>query len=135
MFLRCSYFLTKSEADVLINSVLIKRKACIPNLSVPLERRNAAEFDRLWFSCRVKIRREAESPRKSRDLVDKPNATRNCPTVGREMMLNEFGEMTSEVLNCLTMERETLQHEFAEMTKAVPSCTTRKKLYSMKLVQ
>ena len=28
MFLRCSYFLTKSEADVLINSVLIKRKAC-----------------------------------------------------------------------------------------------------------
>ena len=29
MFLRCSYFLAKSEADVLINSVLIKRKACI----------------------------------------------------------------------------------------------------------
>ena len=28
MFLRCSYFLAKSEADVLINSVLIKRKAC-----------------------------------------------------------------------------------------------------------
>ena len=29
MFLRCSYFLAKSEADVLINSVLIKRRACI----------------------------------------------------------------------------------------------------------
>ena len=29
MFLKCSYFLAKSEADVLINSVLIKRKACI----------------------------------------------------------------------------------------------------------
>ena len=29
MFLRCSYFLAKSEADVLINSVLTKRKACI----------------------------------------------------------------------------------------------------------
>ena len=28
MFLRCSYFLAKSEAEVLINSVLIKRKAC-----------------------------------------------------------------------------------------------------------
>ena len=28
MFLRCSYFLGKSEADVLIKSVLIKRKAC-----------------------------------------------------------------------------------------------------------
>ena len=28
MFLRCSYFFAKSEADVLINSVLIKRKAC-----------------------------------------------------------------------------------------------------------
>ena len=28
MFLRCSYFLAKSEADVLINSVLTKRKAC-----------------------------------------------------------------------------------------------------------
>ena len=27
MFLRCSYFLAKSEADVLINSVLMKRKA------------------------------------------------------------------------------------------------------------
>ena len=31
MFLRCSYFLAKSEADVLINSVLTKRKACIHN--------------------------------------------------------------------------------------------------------
>ena len=29
MFLKCSYFFAKSEADVLINSVLIKRKACI----------------------------------------------------------------------------------------------------------
>ena len=29
MFLRCSYFFAKSEADVLINSVLIKRKACM----------------------------------------------------------------------------------------------------------
>ena len=29
MFLRCFYFLAKYEADVLINSVLIKRKACI----------------------------------------------------------------------------------------------------------
>ena len=28
MFLTCSYFLAKFEADVLINSVLIKRKAC-----------------------------------------------------------------------------------------------------------
>ena len=28
MFLRYSYFLAKSEADVLINSVLLKRKAC-----------------------------------------------------------------------------------------------------------
>ena len=33
MFLRCSYFLAKSEADVLINSVLIKRKACIFSMS------------------------------------------------------------------------------------------------------
>ena len=29
MFLRCSYFLAKSEAGVLINSVPKKRKACI----------------------------------------------------------------------------------------------------------
>ena len=28
MFLRCSYFFVKSEADVLINSVLMKRNAC-----------------------------------------------------------------------------------------------------------
>ena len=28
MFLKYSYFLAKSEADVLINSVLLKRKAC-----------------------------------------------------------------------------------------------------------
>ena len=28
MFLRCSYFFAESQADVLINSVLIKRKAC-----------------------------------------------------------------------------------------------------------
>ena len=28
MFLRCYYFFAKSEADVLINSVLTKRKAC-----------------------------------------------------------------------------------------------------------
>ena len=34
MFLRCSYFLAKSEADVLINSVLIKRKACTSRVCV-----------------------------------------------------------------------------------------------------
>ena len=28
LFLGCSYFFAKSEADVLINSALIKRKAC-----------------------------------------------------------------------------------------------------------
>ena len=32
MFLKYSYFLTKSGADVLINSVLIKRKACMSRI-------------------------------------------------------------------------------------------------------
>ena len=34
MFLRCSHFLTISEAYVLINCVLIKRKACMSLMSL-----------------------------------------------------------------------------------------------------
>ena len=48
MFLRCSYFLAKSEADVLINSVRIKRKACIdrrPFLTADLD-----SWGQNWFS-------------------------------------------------------------------------------------
>ena len=37
MFLECSYFFTKSEADVLINSVLRQNTACtvIPSFGLP----------------------------------------------------------------------------------------------------
>ena len=57
MFLRCSYFLAKSEADVLINSVLIKWKACIEMIKKSRGRQQQMMMlkteasSRAWRSC------------------------------------------------------------------------------------
>ena len=48
MFLRCSYFFAKSEADVLINSVLIKRKACIALGRFFAEPSDGHEYFMVW---------------------------------------------------------------------------------------
>ena len=59
MFLRCSYFLAKSEADVLMNSVLIKRKACRSDK----RKRNQSWSRKLIFRINVTIANDMISKR------------------------------------------------------------------------
>ena len=47
MFLRCSYFLAKSEADVLKNSVLIKRACIISGLTMNFSHLGVRALDML----------------------------------------------------------------------------------------
>ena len=76
MFLRCSYFLAKSEADVLINSVLIKRKACNPSFYIPTKDLKSLNVNENKYKSIEKICLHTSSVIPQEDALQHPA----CPT-------------------------------------------------------